>query len=128
MLTMPGTPSRLREDSTKRTSSSVTVKFQPHGQHLTKLQIQYTKLTGTKASFDKLMKDGGSGCTEIANAREATEYKLTGLDANAKYVFRLVATNPSGSSIGNVLGPVTTVEFAPVFLGVDLNLTISSGS
>ena len=101
----------------RRTSSSVTVKFQPHGQHLTKLQIQYTKLSGTKASFEKLMESGGK-TAEIDNAREATDYKITGLAGNSKYVFRLVATNPSGTSIGNVLGPIMTVEFAPVFLGV----------
>lgn len=115
MLTMPGTPSRLREDSTKRTSSSVSVKFQPHGQHLTKLVLQYTKLSGTKASFEQLMKQGGKEC-EIANPREATEATVEKLAGNSKYVFRLVATNPSGSSIGNVLGPITTVEFAPDML------------
>ena len=57
------------------------------------------------------MKQGGKEC-EIANPREATEATVEKLAGNSKYVFRLVATNPSGSSIGNVLGPITTVEFA----------------
>lgn len=115
MLTMPGVPSRLREDSTKRTSSSVTVKFQPHGQHLTKLEIQYTKLAGTKRTFEMLMKDGGKSVS-IDDPRQANNFTIKGLQGNSKYVFRLVATNASGSTVGNVLGPITTVEFAPEML------------
>lgn len=112
MLTMPGTPSRLREDSTKRTSSAVAVKFQPHGQHLTALKIQYAKLQGTKSTFEKLMEKDGKSLS-IPDPQNATDFTVTGLTGNCKYVFRLVATNPSGTSVGSGLGPITTVEFSP---------------
>lgn len=58
------------------------------------------------------MENGGK-TVSISDPQNATEYTITSLKGDNKYVFRLVATNPSGSSVGNVLGPVTTVEFAP---------------
>jgi hypothetical protein len=33
-----------------------------------------------------------------------------------RYVFRLLAENPSGRNIGPILGPITTVEHAPEML------------
>lgn len=51
MLTMPGPPSRLREDTKLRASDSVTLKFVAHGQHLTKLTMQYAILAG-KSKFE----------------------------------------------------------------------------
>ena len=49
----------------------------------------------------------------IAEPQTATSFEVKGLEADKKYVFRLAAKNKSGISIGTVLGPITTVEFAP---------------
>merc|ERR1711871_1026806 len=58
-----------------------------------------------------MKKDGNQ--VPIANPQTATEFKVTKLKPNSKYVFRLAAKNKSGISIGTVLGPITTVEYAP---------------
>eukprot|EP00041_Stephanoeca_diplocostata_P016164 m.315630 g.315630 ORF g.315630 m.315630 type:complete len:580 (+) comp20278_c0_seq1:131-1870(+) len=115
MLTAPGVPSRLREDSRQRTSSVVSLKFEAHGQHLKNLELQYTQLTGVKATFDQLWKKNGK-TVKIPNPQTATSCSAEGLEGNKKYVFRLVATNASGSSTGPVLGPIMTVEYAPEML------------
>jgi hypothetical protein len=115
MLTMPGPASRLREDSTSRTSDSVHLKFEPHYQHLTKLTIQYTKIEGSKATFEQLMKKNGKS-QEIKDPQNATDFLVSGLEGNKKYVFRLLAENKSGRNVGPILGPITTVEHAPDML------------
>jgi hypothetical protein len=112
MLTVPGPPSRLREDAKARTSDSVVLKFKPHGQHLTHLTLQYAILSGGKATFDALMKKDGSQ-VPIADPQKASSFHVKSLKPNSKYVFRLAAKNKSGISIGTVLGPITTVEYAP---------------
>jgi hypothetical protein len=55
MLTVPGPPSRLREDSSHRKDDQVMLKFAKHGQHLTHLMLQYAKLEGVGAchEFDR---------------------------------------------------------------------------
>lgn len=114
MLTVPQQPARLREDSKKRTSDSVTLKFAKHGQHLTHLTLQYALLSGAKkrrghfvTTFDQLMAKGGKQ-EPIPYPQQATEYTVKGLEANKKYVFRLTSKNKSGIAIGTVLGPITT--------------------
>jgi hypothetical protein len=43
-------------------------------------------------------------------------FLVKGLQGNSKYVFRLAAKNKSGHTIGQVLGPILTVEHAPEML------------
>jgi hypothetical protein len=116
MLTVPGPPSRLREDSKHRKDDQVMLKFSKHGQHLTHLMIQYAILQGSKMTFDQLMKKDGSKTESIPNPQTATSMCVKGLTGNSKYVFRLAAKNKSGHTIGTVLGPITTVEHAPEML------------
>jgi len=116
MLTVPGPPSRLREDSKHRKDDQVMLKFAKHGQHLTHLMVQYAILQGSKKTFDELMKDPGSKTESIPNPQTATSFLVKKLTGNSKYVFRLAAKNKSGHTIGTVLGPITTVEHAPEML------------
>mmetsp|Transcript_30150 Transcript_30150/g.79171 ORF Transcript_30150/g.79171 Transcript_30150/m.79171 type:complete len:494 (-) Transcript_30150:12-1493(-) len=115
MLTAPGPASRLREDSSARKSDSVHLRFEPHYQHLTKLQVQYTKIEGAKATFEQLMKKNGKAAV-IDDPQNATDIEIKGLEGNKKYVFRLLSENSSGRNIGPILGPITTVEHAPDML------------
>lgn len=116
MLTVPGPPSRLREDAKHRKSDQVMLKFAKHGQHLTHLMVQYAILKGAKMTFDQLMKAEGSKTESIPNPQTATNFLVKGLEGAKKYVFRLAAKNKSGHTIGTVLGPITTVEHAPEML------------
>lgn len=117
MLTAPGPASRLREDSKHRKSDQVMLKFAKHGQHLSHLTIQYAMLSGgaKKQTFEQLMKANGKQ-VPVPDPSTITQFAVTGLEGNKKYVFRLATKNKSGISIGAVFGPVTTVEHAPEML------------
>ena len=109
ILTLPAPPPRPSEDTKARTDTQITLRWSPLGQYLTKLKLQYAIMNG-KQTFQKM--EGGKE-VEVKDPRNAKTYVCKNLIPDKNYVFRLIAVNASGESVGEIGGPVKTVEFAP---------------
>lgn len=112
--TLPRTPQAPREDITQRTDTTIGLKFDRHGEAVTKLTLQYAILNG-KVTFEDLAKNGGKTVT-LPDPQELTSYLVKRLTPDKNYVFRLVGHNISGKSTGQILGPIKTVTFTPDML------------
>mmetsp|Transcript_35980 Transcript_35980/g.94382 ORF Transcript_35980/g.94382 Transcript_35980/m.94382 type:complete len:543 (-) Transcript_35980:129-1757(-) len=109
--TLPRMPQAPREDMGARSDTTVKLKWDAFGHEITKLALQYAILSG-KSTFADLKKNGGREIT-LSNPQETGEYTVKNLKPETKYVFRLVASNSSGRSTGEMLGPIKTVSFSP---------------
>eukprot|EP00054_Salpingoeca_dolichothecata_P025796 m.182108 g.182108 ORF g.182108 m.182108 type:complete len:304 (+) comp25470_c1_seq2:120-1031(+) len=105
------------EDQTQRSSDSMVFTFPAQRQLLSKLVIQAVpysaKVKGDPfASFGTDSKSGGVQ-QEIPDAPDATTVEIRGLKAASEYCFRLVATNPAGTTCGPPTEPLSTMIYAP---------------
>lgn len=114
LRTLPKPPLAPREDSKQRTDSSIALKWTPHGKSIKKLTLQCVPLNGRK-SFENITKSGGKEI-DLTPPDSITEYTCTGLQSDLNYVFRLIAENSSGKTIGHIAGPVKTVTYTPEML------------
>eukprot|EP00035_Acanthoeca_spectabilis_P021302 m.437476 g.437476 ORF g.437476 m.437476 type:complete len:550 (-) comp18116_c0_seq1:3555-5204(-) len=109
--TLPRMPPAPREEIAARTDTQVKLRWDAFGHEITKLALQYAILKG-KDTFTDLKKNGGRQIT-LSNPQETGEYVVKNLKPETNYVFRLVASNSSGQSTGEMLGPIKTVSFSP---------------
>jgi hypothetical protein len=109
--TLPRMPKAPREEVASRSDTQVKLRWDAFGHEITKLALQYAILKG-KDTFTDLKKNGGRQIT-LSNPQETGEYTVKNLKPETNYVFRLVASNSSGQSTGEMLGPVKTVSFSP---------------
>jgi len=112
--TLPKAPPPPREDTAKRTDTTIGLKFAEQGDGITKLTLQYAILAG-KSTFDDIKKNGGKEMT-LPDAQTLTEYTVKRLTPDKNYVFRLIAHNASGKSTGQIMGPIKTVTYTPDML------------
>eukprot|EP00038_Savillea_parva_P030364 m.77341 g.77341 ORF g.77341 m.77341 type:complete len:578 (-) comp9128_c1_seq1:1160-2893(-) len=109
--TLPRTPAAPREDLGARTDTQVKLRWDAFGHEITSLALEYAILKG-KDIFSDLKKNGGRQI-RLSNPQEVGEYTVKNLKPETNYVFRLVASNSSGQSTGEMLGPIKTVSFSP---------------
>jgi len=112
--TLPKAPPAPREDTTLRTDTTIGLTWAPFGDSITKLSLQYGILNG-KTTFENLKENGGREAT-MANPQEISSYTVKRLEPDKNYVFRLIAKNVSGKSVGQILGPIKTITFTPDML------------
>lgn len=112
--TLPKAPAPPREDTSKRTDTTIGLKFAAQGDGVTKLSLQYAILAG-KSTFDDIKKNGGKEIT-LPDAQTLSAYTVKRLTPDKNYVFRLIAHNASGKSTGQIMGPIKTVTYTPDML------------
>ena len=103
-------PAPVEKSLASRTSESITLKWKPIGQALTKLVLQGMPYLEGKKPFAEgfdLIKGGMQ--TQVADPETASEATLSGLLRNNAYAFRLVATNPAATTEGPVSDPIKTI-------------------
>jgi len=113
-MTLPKAPFAPREDSSKRTDSTIGLHWHPLGDSISKLALQYAQLNG-KTTFQDVAKNGGK-TIRLEDPTKIKEFLVDGLEADKSYVFRMIATNSSGQTAGQIMGPIKTVTFTPDML------------
>ena len=99
----------------KRTHNSITLRWDPLGQGVTKLLVQCMPNPKRRAfsdGFDRSEKGGGKIFT-LDPAQSTTGLTINDLKETTEYAFRLVAKNPAGFTEGKPLS-VATIPFAPL--------------
>ena len=108
-------PVPVEKSLASRTSESISLKWKPIGQAVTKLVLQGMPHVEGKKPFAEgfdIIKGGMQ--TQLADPDTASEATLSGLLRNNAYTFRLVATNPAATTEGPVSDPIKTIgEMSP---------------
>lgn len=101
-------------DPTTRSSDSISLTWKPIKQLLTKLVLQCQLYNAKKVPFETFdLTKSGNKQVDIHDAPEGWSATVSGLTPESLYVFRLIATNPAGTTQGPSSAPIETYEFSP---------------